>query len=106
LNPRAYHSSEFIRIPEIVEDICVAARNELHVDLEPRCERATTPCVVEFSTPPREVHKALTAACWYAEAAVRGETAAGDDAFWNFGGDGIAVPAEDIVFVDVDVRSR
>lgn len=72
LNPKAYHSSEFIRIPEIVEDICVAARDEFHIDLEPRFESVTTPCVVEFSTPPREVHKALTAACWYAEAAVQG----------------------------------
>ena len=57
-----------------------------------------------FTTPPREAHKALTAACWYAEAALRGTTAAGDDAFWNFDGDGAAVPAEDIVFVDVGVR--
>jgi hypothetical protein len=106
LNPKAYHSSEFIRIPEIVEDICVAARNEFHIDLEPRFESATTPCVVEFSTPPREVHKAITAACWYAEAAARGEIAGGDDAFWNFDGGGVAVPAEDIVCVDVDVRLR
>jgi hypothetical protein len=103
VNPNVYHSSEFIRIPEIVEDICVAARNELRVDLEPRFEHATTPCIVEFSTHPREVHQALTAACWYAEAALRGTTAAGGDAFWNFDGDGVAVPAEDIVFVDVAV---
>jgi hypothetical protein len=79
LNPRAYHSSEFVRIPEIVEDICVAVRNELHVDLEQRFERAATPCVVEFTTHPREPHRALTAACWYAEAAQRGKIASGDE---------------------------
>ena len=106
LDPKAYHSSEFVRIPEIVEDICVAARNELHVDLEPRFEVATTPCVVEFATQPRDAHKALTAACWYAEAALRGKTAGGDDAFCNFDGDGVAVPTGDIVFVDVAVLSR
>ena len=106
VNPTAYHSSHFIRIPEIVEDICIAARSELHVDLEPRFERATTPCIVEFSTQPCDVYKALTAACWYAEAAVRGEAAGGDDAFWNFDGQGAAVPAEDIVFVDVAFRTQ
>lgn len=106
LDPEAYHSAEFLRIPEIVEDICVAARNELQVDLGARFEGATTPCVVEFATQPRDVHKALTAACWYAVAALRGTAAGGGDAFWNFDGDGIAVPTTDIVFVDVDVAIR
>lgn len=106
LDPKPYHSSEFVRIPGIAEDICLAARNELHVDLELRFERATTPCIVEFATEPRDVCKALTAACWYAEAALRANTAGGDDAFCNFDGDGVAVPPEDIVFVDVAVRPR
>jgi hypothetical protein len=104
LNPDAYSSSEFVRILEIVEDICVAARSNLGFDLEPRFEGATTPCVVEFAAPPRNADKALTAACWYAEAALRGKTAAGDDAFFNFDGHGMAVPLEDIVSVDADVR--
>jgi hypothetical protein len=104
VNPDTYHSSEFVRIPEIVEDICVAARGALHVDLEPRFESATTPCIVEFSTASSKVHQALTAACWYAEAALTGKTAGGDDAFWNFDGEGVAVPPEDIVFVDISLQ--
>jgi hypothetical protein len=106
LNATAYHSSEFIRIPEIVEDICVAARSELHIDLEARFRRATTPCIVEFSAPARDVPRALTAACWYAEAALRGTTAGADDAFWNFDGHGVAVPPQEIVSVDVDILTR
>lgn len=106
LDSKSYHSSDFLRIPEIVEDICFAARNELKVDLEPRFDRATTPCVVEFATEPRDVQNALTAACWYAEAALRGKTAGGDDASCTFSGDGVAVPPGDIVFVYVAARPR
>ena len=106
LDPESYPGSEFLRIPEIVEDICVAARSEFDVDLRPRFERATTPCVVEFATQPWKALKAISAACWYAESAVRGQTACGDDAFWNFCGQGVAVPPEDIVFVDVAVAPR
>jgi hypothetical protein len=104
VNPDAYGSSPFVRIPEIVEDICVAARVALSLDLEARLERETTPCIVEFSTRPYEVDKALAAACWYAEAGLRGTIAAGDDPFFNFDGAGVAVPADDIVCVAVAVR--
>src|SRR4051812_45156993 len=59
---RAYRSSQFVRLPEIVEDICLAARNEFHVDLKSRFDAATTSCVVEFATKPRDVREALTSA--------------------------------------------
>lgn len=103
LDPESYSASEFLRIPEIVEDICVAAHSEFEVDLQPRFERATTPCVVEFATQPQKALQAISAACWYAESALRSQTARGDDAFWNFCGEGVAVPPGDIVLVDVVV---
>jgi hypothetical protein len=101
LHPRDYGSSQFARIPEIVEDICLAACNELRVDLESRFEQAATPCIVEFAAPAPEFEKAITAVCWYAEAALRGKPAGGDDPFWNFDGEGGAVPAEDIIAVEI-----
>jgi hypothetical protein len=100
LHPEAYASSKFVHIPEIVEDICIAARTEFDVELESRFEQATTRCIVEFAAEPRNVDAALAAACWYVEAALRGKTASGADALWNFDGDGIAVPPSDIVFVE------
>jgi hypothetical protein len=99
MNARAYSSSEFIRIPEIVEDICLAARHELNVDLESRFYEASAPCIVEFAAPPRGSETALTTACWYAEAALRGQRAVGDS-FFNFDGEGAAVPPADIVAVE------
>ena len=97
----AYGSStEFLRVPEIIGDICFAASNELKIDLERRFLQATTSCIVEFSVDGRSVDKALAAACWYAEAALRGTTAGGGYVFHNFGGDGMPVPAQDIVCVE------
>ena len=101
MKARLYGSSEFVRIPEIIEDICLAARRVLQVDLESRFERASTPCIVEFAAPPHETDKALTAACWYAEATLRGEPAGGDGPFWNFDGQGVAVPPQDIFAVEI-----
>jgi hypothetical protein len=100
LDPEAFHSSPFLRIPETVENIIFAASDELQIDLEPRYEEATTSCVVEFAAPPDDFDQALAAACWYVEAAIRGD-AAGPDVHWNFSGDGTAVPPQDIVFVDI-----
>jgi hypothetical protein len=105
VNADAYGSStEFLQVPEIIGDICFAAHNELKVDLEERFLRATTSCIVEFAVEPREIDKALAAACWYADAAIR-NTTAGDLAFHNFG-DGLAVPPGRIVCVEVlDART-
>ena len=100
LDPETDHSSPFLRIPETVENIIFAARNELQIDLEPRYERATTSCIVEFAAPPDDIDQALAAACWYVKAEIRGD-AVGPDAHWNFSGDGTAVPPHDIVFVDI-----
>ena len=100
LDPETHHSSPFLRLPETVENIIFAARNELQIDLEPRYERATTSCIVEFAAPPDDIDQALAAACWYVKAAIRGD-AVGPDASWNFSGDGTAVPPHDIVFVDI-----
>lgn len=101
VNAAAYGSStEFLRVPEIIGDICFAASNELKIDLERRFLQTTTSCIVEFSVDGREADKALAAACWYAEAALRGTTAGGGYAFHNFGGDGMTVPAQDIVCVE------
>jgi hypothetical protein len=98
--PRPSIRSPFLRIPETVENIIFAASNELQIDLEPRYEEATTSCIVEFAAPPDDFDQALAAACWYVEAAIRGD-AAGPDVHWNFSGDGTATPPQDIVFVDI-----
>jgi hypothetical protein len=100
VNAAAYGSSpEFLRVPEVIGDICFAARNELKIDLEERFFEATTSCIVEFSMEPRYADKALSAACWYSEAALR-DTTASYHAFHNFG-DGVAVPPRNIVCVEV-----
>jgi hypothetical protein len=105
LDPEAFDSSPFLRIPETVENIIFAASNELQIDLEPRYEEATTSCIVEFAAPPDDFDQALAAACWYVEAAIRGD-AAGPDVHWNFSGDGTAVPPQDIVFVKAGLAKR
>lgn len=94
-------SSTFVRIPETVENICVAARTFLGVDLEPRYERETSSCIVEFSAAPANLDQALAAACWYVVATLRDEAEpTAGDAHWNFSGDGVAVPSGDIVAVE------
>jgi hypothetical protein len=101
LDPEAFHSSPFLRIPETVENIIFAASNELQIDLEPRYEEATTSCIVEFAAPPDDFDKALAAASagtW--KLRIRGDDA-GPDVHWNFSGDGTAVPTQGIVFVDI-----
>jgi hypothetical protein len=101
VHPEAYSSSQFACIPEIVEDICIAAHAELGIDLEARFEQAATSCIVEFTAPPHEHETAIHAACWYADAALRGQPTAADDLFFNFGGDGVAIPPEGIVAVEI-----
>lgn len=93
-------STEFLCVPEIIGDICVAAGEELKVDLRTRFLRATASCIVEFAVDPIDVDEALEAACWYAEAALRDSTA-GNRACHIFGHEGLAVPPERIVSVEV-----
>jgi hypothetical protein len=91
-------SSNFVRIPE---NICFAARGVLGVDLEPRYERVTMSCIVEFSVAPDDLDQALAAACWYVEATLRdGADPTAGDTHWNYNGNGVAVPPGDIVAVE------
>jgi hypothetical protein len=52
---------DYLRTPEIVEDICRAYVLESGVDLAPAYHAATTPCVVKFSDPERKEYYLTTA---------------------------------------------
>jgi hypothetical protein len=98
INAAAYGSSpEFLRVPEVIGDICFAARNDLKIDLEGRFLQATTSCIVEFSVEADEV-KAPAAACWYAEAHCAARPPVTRP---SFSGKGVSVPPRYIVGVEI-----
>jgi hypothetical protein len=99
LEPKSTGSHDYLGCPEIVQDIarCFAAADA--VVLERRFCGATTPCIVKFRSMQLRPG-AIKAALWYAYTKLRdGEITSSSN--YSFDGDGEAVPAEDVVAVEI-----
>lgn len=104
MRPSDLSAHDYLRTPEIVEDIANAAHVEYGIDLLAAYTAATRACIVSFDQPVADADaeaRAIVAACWYVRAAASGEVTR--HACGGFDGHGISVaPAavRDVVFVD------
>lgn len=90
LRPHELSSHDYLRTPELVEDIAHAAHDLYRVDLLGAYTKATEPCIVAFDMPLDDAADAVASACWYLWAISRGELTR--YACGGFDGQGVAVP--------------
>lgn len=93
--PGELSSHDYLRTPEIIEDIALAACDFYGVDLLAAYSAATRPCIVTFDIPVRDAQdavRAIAAACWYVWSAARDEVTR--DACGGFDGRGVPVPPD------------
>lgn len=102
LHPRELSSHDYLRTPELVEDIAHAAQAVFDVDLLGAYTAATRPCIVVFDMPVDDDGRAVEAACWYLWAGARGELTRA--ACGGFDGQGLAVPPTAIRDVEIVER--
>jgi hypothetical protein len=97
--PRSTGSHDYLSCPEIVQDIARCFSSAHGINLERRFCDAAKPCIVKFrSTQLRP--GAINAALWYAYTKLRdGEVRSNSN--YSFDGDGEAVPAPDVVEVEI-----
>jgi hypothetical protein len=100
LRPHEVTAHDYLRTPELVEDIAYVAADCFGVDLLARFSACATPCIVVFEMPVVDEESAVSAACWYVHAAANGE-ATTINARGGFHGDGVGVPAAAIRCVEV-----
>ena len=93
--PRDGHHN-YLAIPEIVEDIARCCDN---IDLAQRFRAAATPCVVKFRSATKNTN-ILYAAFWYIHGMLH-DGKPGWLAQCDYDGRGKAVPAEDVVAVEM-----
>ncbi|HEY1277440.1 MAG TPA: hypothetical protein VGF25_21210 [Thermoleophilaceae bacterium] len=102
LHPQELSSHDYLRTPELVEDIAHAAEEMFDVDLLAAYTAATKPCIVAFDMPMDDDGPAIEATCWYLWAAARRELTRA--ACGGFDGQGVAVPPtaiRDVEIIDV-----
>jgi hypothetical protein len=99
LHPHELSSHDYLRTPELVEDIAHAAHEVFNVDLLGTYTAATRPCIVAFDMPVDDDGPAVEAACWYLWAAARGERTR--NACGGFDGRGVGVPLTAIRNVEI-----
>lgn len=92
-------SHDYLRCPEIVQDIAICYQNTYAINLEQRFRDASKPCIVKFrSTQIRP--GTIIAALWYVFSKLR-DGKLTDASNWSFDGEGVPVPAKDVVNVEV-----
>ena len=99
LRPQELSSHDYLRTPELIEDIAYAAQDLRGVDLLGAYTAATKPCIVAFDMPLEHDTNAVEATCWYLWAAARGELTR--YACGGFDGHGVAVPPASIRDVEI-----
>jgi hypothetical protein len=101
LEPQRWSSWDYLKAPESVDDICVAAHERFGIDLAERYHHAASPYIVEFMTiePDSETYRAIASVAWYVEGITRGERS--HDALLAFDGRGQRVAPEAITAVDL-----
>jgi hypothetical protein len=99
LEPQSTGSHDYLGCPEIVQDIARCFSSARSVNLEQRFCDAAKPCIVKFrSTLLRP--GAIKAALWYAYTKLRdGEITRNSN--YSFDGNGEAVPAEDVLTIEI-----
>lgn len=73
LRPQELSSHDYLRTPELIEDVAHAAHDLYGADLLGAYTAATKPCIVAFDMPHDDDTDAIEATCWYLRAAARGE---------------------------------
>jgi hypothetical protein len=91
-------SHDFLRIPELVEDICLSYEEMFHRSLQRVFIEATKPCIVTFRASSLELRDLEVALAYvHARATERDLTL---ECNTCYSGEGVAVPFEDIVRVE------
>jgi hypothetical protein len=98
LRPSELSNHDYLRTPELIEDISNAASELIGVGLLDAFTAVTRPCIVTFEVPLNDDSAAAQACCWYVWAAVRGVLTR--EACGGFDGQGVGVPPEAIRGVD------
>lgn len=90
---------DYVRLPELVEDVCNAYQEEYSQDLTAHYLQVLQPCIVWFLAEIVDEQRALEAALGYAYTSVRGES---PDFMSVYGIDfeGISVPRDRIICVE------
>lgn len=90
---------DYLKLPEIIEDICRGYKEKFGENIQPTIEKALTPTIVKFWTEEGEHLYGLPSAIYYAYLSCRRLELSGL-ANTCFDGGGIAVPPERIVYVE------
>jgi len=96
LDASAHGGHDYLKCPEIVQDIARCYRSASGVDLETRFRAASVPCIVTFRLTRIDPARAIAAACWYLHGDGRANVTMN-----GFIGEGSGVPAEDVLAVEV-----
>lgn len=97
LRPRDIGNTDYVKAPEIIDDIAITASEQFGVDLSGTYRAASRSCIVAFDVPSADPPAEISAACWY----VRTHPDLTRNGTWAFDGQGHAVTPEAIVSVDV-----
>lgn len=90
---------DYLKIPEIIEDICLGYKQRFGKNIQPIIENSLTPTIVKFWTEESDHLYGLSSAIYYAYLSCRRLKLSGL-ANTCFDGGGIAVPSEQIVYVE------
>lgn len=104
LRPGDLSNHDYLRTPELIDDIALAAHDLFGVDLLDEYTAATKPYIVAFDMPVDDDADAVEAACWYIWAAARCDVSR--NACGGFDGEGVAVPASAIRAVEMTPTLR
>jgi hypothetical protein len=99
LYPEAYDSVDYLAGSEIAVDVCHAMTDKFGFDFLSLYRSATVPCIVEFTSLPKQLDGVVASALWYIEAGQRGVHTT--NANWCFDGVGNSVPPDRIISVTV-----
>jgi hypothetical protein len=92
---------EYLRVPEIVEDIAISAQELFDVPLLAAYEAAARPCIVVFDMPDERWETSVLSACWYVRERLDGGLSHHTTSGGGFCGHGDAVPPSAIVDVEL-----
>ncbi|MCC5641281.1 hypothetical protein LC593_36900 [Nostoc sp. CHAB 5844] len=95
----AASNHDYLKLPEIIEDICLGYEEQFGEDIQTTIENALTPTIVKFWTEESDHLYGLSSAIYYAYLSCRRLELSGL-ANTCFDGGGIAVPSERIVYVE------
>ncbi len=91
---------DYLRVPEIVEDIAISAGELFGVPLLEAYETAARPCIVVFDMRDERWETSVQSACWYVRERLDGGFSHNTTSGGGFCGHGRAVPASAIVDVE------